>query len=73
MVGPRRWRKDRRDRRPEGYPVHHAILGAGGVIAENLANLAALDFPNPLLSLLPIKLAGSDGAPVRAVAMEVIC
>jgi kynurenine formamidase len=55
---------------PEGYPVHHAILGAGGVIAENLA---ALDFPNPLLSLLPIKLAGSDGAPVRAVAMEVIC
>jgi kynurenine formamidase len=58
---------------PEGYPVHHAILGAGGVIAENLANLAALDFPNPLLSLLPIKLGGSDGAPVRAVAMEVIC
>jgi kynurenine formamidase len=43
------------------------------VIAENLANLAALDFPNPFLSLLPIKLAGSDGAPVRAVAMEVIC
>jgi kynurenine formamidase len=58
---------------PEGYPVHHAILGSGGVIAENLANLAALDFPNPFLSLLPIKLAGSDGAPVRAVAMEVIC
>ena len=54
-------------------PVHHAILGSGGVIAENLANLAALDFPNPLLSLLPIKLGGSDGAPVRAVAMEVIC
>ena len=26
---------------PEGYPVHHAILGSGGVIAENLTNLAA--------------------------------
>lgn len=57
---------------PEGYPAHHAILGAGGVIAENLANLAAVDFPNPLFSLLPIKLGGSDGAPVRAVAMEVL-
>ncbi len=57
---------------PEGYPVHHAILGAGGVISENLMNLAAIDFPDPLISLLPIKLGGSDGAPVRAVAMEVL-
>jgi kynurenine formamidase len=57
---------------PEGYPAHHAILGAGGVIAENLANLAAVDFSNPLFSLLPIKLGGSDGAPVRAVAMEIL-
>lgn len=57
---------------PEGYPVHHLILGAGGVIAENLANLGAIDFPDPLFSLLPIKLGGADGAPVRAVAMEVL-
>jgi kynurenine formamidase len=57
---------------PEGYPAHHLILGAGGVIAENLANLGAIDFPEPLISLLPIKLGGSDGAPVRAVALEVI-
>jgi kynurenine formamidase len=57
---------------PEGYPAHHAILGAGGVIAENLTNLGQIDFANPLLSLLPIKLGGSDGAPVRAVAMEVL-
>jgi kynurenine formamidase len=55
---------------PEGYPVHHLILGAGGVIAENLTNLEAVDFPDPFLSLLPMKLGGSDGAPVRAVAME---
>src|SRR3712207_2094060 len=55
---------------PEGYPVHHLLLGAGGVIAENLTNLEAVDFPDPFLSLLPIKLGGSDGAPVRAVAME---
>lgn len=57
---------------PDGYPAHHLILGAGGVIAENLANLGAIDFPEPLISLLPIKLGGSDGAPVRAVAMEVV-
>jgi kynurenine formamidase len=57
---------------PEGYPAHHVILGAGGVIAENLANLGAIDFPEPLISLLPLKLGGSDGAPVRAVAMEVV-
>jgi kynurenine formamidase len=57
---------------PEGYPAHHLILGAGGVIAENLANLRAIDFPEPLISLLPLKLGGSDGAPVRAVALEVI-
>jgi len=57
---------------PEGYPAHKVILGAGGVIAENLTNLAAVDFPDPLLSLLPIKLGGADGAPVRAVAMEVL-
>jgi kynurenine formamidase len=56
---------------PEGYPVHHLILGAGGVIAENLTSLEAVDFPNPFLSLLPVKLGGSDGAPVRAVAMEI--
>jgi kynurenine formamidase len=57
---------------PEGYPAHQVILGADGVIAENLANLGAIDFPDPLICLLPIKLGGSDGAPVRAVAMEVV-
>jgi kynurenine formamidase len=56
---------------PEGYPVHHLILGMGGVIAENLTGLGAVDFPDPFISLLPVKLGGSDGAPVRAVAMEI--
>jgi kynurenine formamidase len=56
---------------PEGYPVHYLILGAGGVIAENLTGLEAVDFPDPFLSLLPVKLGGADGAPVRAVAMEI--
>lgn len=56
----------------EGYPVHHEVLGAGGAIVENLANLEAVNFPDPFLSLLPIKLGGADGAPSRAVAMELL-
>jgi kynurenine formamidase len=56
---------------PTGFAAHTAVLGAGGVIAENLTNLAAIDFPDPVLSLLPIRLRGADGAPIRAVAMEI--
>lgn len=55
----------------EGYPVHHLIARAGGVIAENLCNLETINFADPLVSLLPMKFVGLDGAPVRAVAMEV--
>lgn len=53
-----------------GFPVHHLIAEAGGVICENLTNLSAIDFANPLISLLPMKFIGIDGAPVRAVAIE---
>lgn len=55
---------------PGDFPVHRLVLGAGGVIAENLTNLAAVDFPDPVLSLLPLPLADADGAPVRAVALR---
>ncbi len=53
-----------------GFPVHHLIAKAAGVISENLTNLEAIDFADPLVSLLPIKLASADGAPVRAVAIQ---
>lgn len=53
-----------------GFPVHHLIAKAAGVISENLTNLEAIDFENPLVSLLPIKFAAADGAPVRAVAIQ---
>lgn len=53
-----------------GYPVHHLIARAGGVIGENLRGLERVDFPDPLVSLLPIALENADGAPVRAVAMQ---
>jgi kynurenine formamidase len=51
-------------------PVHHAVLGAGGVIVENLTNVAQLTtLSDPLLSFFPIHLARADGAPVRAVGL----
>lgn len=54
-----------------GFPVHHLIARAGGVICENLTNLDAINFDRPVVSILPIKFVGIDGAPVRAVALEV--
>ena len=54
----------------EGFPVHHLIAQAGGVIGENFRNLGDVDWPDPLVSCLPIALEGADGAPVRAVAMQ---
>jgi kynurenine formamidase len=59
--------------RPGGdYPCHRLIAAAGGVVVENLTNLAAVDFPEPFLSVLPLRLTGADGAPVRAVALELV-
>jgi|SRR5712672_2882547 len=57
------------------FASHTAILGAGGIIVENLTNLdllqAAQDAAEPgaevIVSLLPLKIAGCDGAPIRAV------
>jgi kynurenine formamidase len=51
------------------FPAHEALLGAGGVVVENLTNLAAVDHPEPVLSVLPLPLRGGDGSPVRAVAL----
>jgi kynurenine formamidase len=55
----------------ETFPCHLLFLGAGGIFAENLTNLGAVDFEDPVLSLLPIRLGGkADGAPCRAVALQ---
>ena len=53
------------------WDVHHLVLRAGGVIAENLTNLGAVTFDDPVVFLLPLRLAGdADGAPCRAVALD---
>lgn len=50
--------------------VHHALLGAEIVIVEGLANLDALQQKEVTFIALPLKLAGGDGSPVRAIAIE---
>jgi kynurenine formamidase len=52
---------------PDGFPVHHTLLGADRLIIENLTNLAGLPERFELLAF-PIHIADADGAPVRAVA-----
>lgn len=58
------------DREPD-FSCHHLIAAAGGIIAENLRNVGAIDFEDPLISMLPMRLGGdADGAPCRVVAIE---
>jgi kynurenine formamidase len=52
------------------FRCHRHISEAEGVIVENLVGLGAVDFADPLISVLPLKIAGGDGAPARAVAIE---
>lgn len=51
-------------------PAHLLVAAAGGVIGENFRNLERVDWPDPFVSCLPVKLVDGDGAPVRAVAIE---
>ncbi|MCA2190507.1 cytosine permease [Nonomuraea cavernae] len=55
------------------FPAHRVLCGAHAVIAENLTGLdrllrARADGLSVEVSMLPIRLGGADGAPVRAVA-----
>jgi kynurenine formamidase len=60
-------------RRPPGFtwPVHHVLLGHGVLIAEHLRNLEPLAGRRIEAMFLALSIAGSDGAPVRAVARTV--
>jgi len=53
-----------------GFPVHHLIAQAHGVIGENFRNLEQVTWEQPWVFCLPIRLQGADGAPVRAVALD---
>ncbi|PBK73950.1 putative cyclase [Armillaria solidipes] len=49
------------------FGVHQAVLGAGGLIVENLRNLAAIP-EGAFVNFVPLNLKGGDGSPVRAFA-----
>ena len=51
------------------YPVHHILLGAGVVIVEGL-DLSAVTAGDYQLVCLPLRVAGGDGAPARAVLIR---
>jgi len=50
----------------QGAPAHQALLGAGVIILEGL-NLAEVPPGDYELIALPLKIAGADGAPARAL------
>jgi kynurenine formamidase len=58
--------------RPARLPVHGLVAEAGGIIVENLTALESIDFADPWLSVLPLRIAGADGAPCRAVAFTIL-
>ncbi len=51
------------------YAVHRKLLGAGVIVVEGLDLSAALPGRYELVCL-PLKIAGADGAPARAVLIE---
>ena len=54
----------------EHLETHRILLSGGVALVESLANLDELSRERVYLVLLPIKLVGADGAPVRAIAIE---
>jgi kynurenine formamidase len=46
------------------------LLGAQVVLVEYLTNLKSITTPEVELIVLPLKLKGCDGSPVRCVAIE---
>lgn len=50
--------------------VHGILFEAGIIVVEGLSNLASLSRPKVTFIALPLKIAGGDGAPARAVAIE---
>ena len=51
------------------FPVHHILLKGGVLILENLCNLGKIPRSYFRLIVLPLKLRGATGSPVRAVAI----
>ena len=50
--------------------IHKILLGAGIIIVEGLTGLDQLAGPKCVFGAMPLKIAGGDGAPCRAFAIE---
>lgn len=50
------------------FPIHHLILGGGGLILENLVNLEHILNRTVQLTALPLSYLHADGSPARVVA-----
>ena len=50
--------------------IHKILLGGGVTIVEGLANLDQITVDRVFFAALPLRLAGGDGSPVRAFAVE---
>ena len=51
------------------FKTHHALLGADVVVLEGLV-LSEVEPGHYFLACLPLKLAGSEGSPARAVLIR---
>lgn len=63
------------DQTPQHDPAphlafHEVFLGAGGLIIENLTALERITVDAPRFVGLPLRIAGADGSPLRAIAIE---
>jgi arylformamidase len=55
---------------PEVTRIHKILLGGGVTIVEGLCNLDQLTGPKFFFAALPLKIAGGDGCPCRAFAVD---
>ncbi len=51
------------------YTIHNILFNAGYILVENLTNLDAVTERSFTISVMPLKVKGADGSPVRAVAL----
>ena len=53
------------------FPVHDLFAEKRLMIGENWAYFDRIDFDNVFVAAFPLNIVGTDGSPVRAVAMEI--
>lgn len=52
------------------FPVHKLLLNKEILIVENLCNLDKIDNQSFTLIMIPLKLSGASGSPIRAIAID---